>query len=525
MAKPRKTPPAPKGGPSEACLQRSLEVHTGSFIMVIFGGAGDLASRKLLPALFGLHNDKSFAGEYSVLGVGLPPFTDEGYRSFAGSALKKRYAGKIPPRRTAGFVRKLHYLSGGLDGDAVYQDLRARLEQLSPAGGAAEANIIFYLAVPPQVVPAIISKLDRAGLARALPKAKLIVEKPFGKDRESAAALNRRILGAFEEKQVFRIDHYLAKETVQNILFFRFGNDIFEPVWNSRFVDHVQITVAEDLGVEHRGAFYEEVGVIRDIVQNHLMQVLAMVTMEPPGAFEADLIRDERHKVFRSLRRMDGRYAKVFTVLGQYGPGCLGRRRARGYRTEPHVSPTSHAPTFFAGKFHVDNWRWAGVPFYLRTGKRLPRRTSEIYIEFKKLPLRLFGKTCELMQPNGLVLSIQPQERISLVLTVKYPGMGNEPSPVNMVFDYVEGFKVKQREAYEHVLFDCIKGDLTLFPRQDEVDTTWAVLDPLIQYWEAHPPSDLPNYAAGTWGPLAADELMTKEGRTWRLSDEGGSGA
>jgi glucose-6-phosphate 1-dehydrogenase len=520
MARARKKQRLSPERSSEVCLTRSLEIHTGSFIMVIFGGAGDLASRKLLPALFNLHRDRNFAGNYSILGVGLPPHTDASYRVFAASALKKHDAGKSRPSRVADFTRKLSYLSGPLDGDDVYQDLRACLEELSPSGGAAESNIIFYLAVPPQVVPVIVSRLDKAGLSRAMPKAKLVVEKPFGRDRDSAAALDRLILGAFDEKQVYRIDHYLAKETVQNILFFRFGNDIFEPVWNSRFIDHVQITVAEDLGVEHRGAFYEEVGVIRDIVQNHLMQVLAMVAMEPPGAFEADLIRDERHKVFRSLRHMDGRYAKAFTVLGQYGPGRIGRRKVRGYRAEPHVSPKSQAPTFFAGKFHIDNWRWAGVPFYLRTGKRLPRRTSEIYIEFKKLPLRLFGKTCELMEPNGLVLSIQPQERISLALTVKYPGMGNEPYPVNMVFDYVQGFKVKQHEAYEHVLFDCIKGDLTLFPRQDAVDTTWAVLDPLIKYWEAHPPAGLPNYPAGTWGPPGAAELMAKEGREWRFSDE-----
>jgi glucose-6-phosphate 1-dehydrogenase len=487
--------------------------------MVIFGGAGDLAGRKLLPALFALHEDRSIGSAYAVLGVGLPPHSDEDYRSFAASAVE-RSAPAARRGRVAAFSRGLHYLGGDLQDDALYKKLRARLATLAPSGTAAGANIIFYLAVPPQIVPAIVAKLDKFGLGRALPLAKLIVEKPFGRDRASAKALNRRILAAFDEGQVFRIDHYLAKETVQNILFFRFGNALFEPVWNARFIDHVQITVAEDMGIEHRGAFYEGVGVIRDIVQNHLMQVLAMVAMEPPAGLEAGLVRDERSKVFNSLRPMDGRYAKSLTVLGQYGPGRIGGRKVRGYRAEAHVSPSSRVATFFAGRIHIDNWRWAGVPFYLRTGKRMPRRESEIYIEFKKLPLSLFGETCERMTPNGLVLSIQPQERISLALTVKHPGMGSEPSPAPMVFDYARSFRVRERPVYERVLFDCIRGDLTLFPRQDAVETTWALLDPVIAYWESHSPARLPNYAAGTWGPREAFDLMAKDGRTWRFSGE-----
>jgi glucose-6-phosphate 1-dehydrogenase len=521
MRESRKTPSGTGDRPPGSCAEPTGEIRAGRFIMVIFGGAGDLAGRKLLPALYSLYKDRNFPASFSVLGVGLPVHSDESYRAFAASSLKRYFRDNYRPESASAFARQLHYLGGSLDEDAVYESLCERLAGHAKPGAAREANIVFYLAVPPQLVPVIVGKLHKFRLCRSAARAKLIVEKPFGHDRESAAALNRQILEAFDEKQVFRIDHYLAKETVQNIMFFRFGNNIFEPVWNARYIDHVQITVAEDIGVEHRGAFYEQVGVIRDIVQNHLMQVLAMVAMEPPAGFEADLIRDEKNKVFHSIRRMNGRYAKAYTVLGQYGPGRIGGRQVRGYRSEGHVSPASRASTFFAGKFHIDNWRWAGVPFYLRTGKRLPRLTSEIYIEFKKLPLRLFGKTCEVMKPNGLVLSIQPQEMISLGLTVKQPGMGNEPGRVSMVFDYAQSFRAKPHPVYERVLFDCIRGDLTLFPRQDAVDTTWAVLDPVIKYWEAHPPAHFPNYAAGTWGPREAFRLMAREGRAWRFSSEG----
>ncbi|HMA53886.1 MAG TPA: glucose-6-phosphate dehydrogenase, partial [Acidobacteriota bacterium] len=475
---------------------------------------------KLVPALFALYQDRSLSGSSSVLAVGRHPLSDESYRRSIMAAVQINLPKGSRPKRVAAFARRFHYLRGEAGEEALYRTLRERLASLSPSGTARDVNIIFYLAVPPQAVPLIVAGLDKFGLGRSLPQAKLVVEKPFGKDLESAEALDRQILAAFDEKQVFRIDHYLAKETVQNILFFRFGNALFEPVWNTRFIDHVQITVAEDIGIENRGAFYEQVGVIRDIVQNHLMQILAMIAMEPPAGLEADLIRDERNKVFNSLRRMDGRYAKAFTVVGQYGPGRIAGRKVRGYRAEAHVSPGSTAPTFFAGRFFIDNWRWAGVPFYLRTGKRLPRRTSEIFIEFKKLPLRLFGKACGAMEPNALVLSIQPQESISLVLTVKRPGMGSEPSPARMIFDSAESFRFKARPVYERVLFDCIRGDLTLFPRQDTVEATWAVLDPVIKYWEAHPPARLPNYAAGTWGPKEAFALMAREGRAWRFSGE-----
>ena len=520
MARSRKTPSRPARRVLRPCSDRAGEGRAGPFIMVIFGGAGDLAGRKLIPALYALHADRRFAGASSVLAVGRRDLTDSSYRSFVTSSVRRSFPRALPSESVREFADRFHFLRGDLRDETLYKALRERLESLAPSGPALDVNIIFYLAVPPGTFPDVVAGLARQGLCRSLPQSKLIVEKPFGKDLASARALDRRILAAFDENQVFRIDHYLAKETVQNILFFRFGNALFEPVWNARFIDHVQISVAEDIGIEQRGAFYEGVGVIRDIVQNHLMQVLGMVTMEPPAGFGADLVRDERNKVFRSLRPLDRHDIPSATVLGQYGPGRIAGRRVRGYRDEPRVSPSSRVGTFFAGRFYIDNWRWAGVPFYLRTGKRLPRRESEIYVEFKKLPLSLFGTTCQRMAPNSLVLSIQPQERISLALTVKRPGMGSEPSPAPMVFDYAQSFRVKERPVYERVLFDCIRGDLTLFPRQDAVETTWALLDPVIAYWESHPPARLPNYAAGTWGPKKAFDLMAADGRTWRFSGE-----
>ncbi len=502
------------------CDAGPYEFNVGPFMMVIFGGAGDLACRKLLPALYYLNRDEHFSKDFKVLGVGLPALSDDDYRALVRSSLKKYSPEIFEARRAAQFADNLSYMSGDLADDAVYGTLCQRLKKAAESTGRRPANITIYLAVPPQLVPMIVGHLKKASVCRNITGVKLVVEKPFGKDRVSAEQLDRQILEGFDERQVFRIDHYLAKETVQNILFFRFGNSIFEPLWNARFIDQVQITVAEDIGIEHRGAFYEEVGVIRDIVQNHLMQVLALVAMEPPAAFDADLIRNEKSKVFRSIRHLEGQNIRMNTVCGQYGPGRIGRREVRGYRREKNVSARSKTPTFFAGKLYIDNWRWAGVPFYLRTGKRLPRRVSEIYIGYKQHPLRLFGKTCDFIRPNGLVLSIQPQEGIALGLTVKRPGIGDAPVSVSMDFDYSKSFNVKQHPAYERVIADCIKGDLTLFPRRDEVDATWSLLDPVIRFWETHPPARLPNYAAGTWGPAEAFQFMAAEGRTWRLSQD-----
>ncbi len=372
-----------------------------------------------------------------------------------------------------------------------------------------------YMAVPPQVVAPAVKKMKAYNFCKGTYETRVVIEKPFGEDRASAARLNRIITGAFDEKQVYRIDHYLAKDPVDNIIFFRFSNTIFEEVWNRRCVDNVQITVAEDIGIEHRGAFYEGAGVVRDIVQNHMLQILSLMCMEAPIGFVPEFIRDEKARIVRSVRPVDAEYIDRFMVRGQYGPGSIGDQEIPGYRGERNVFPSSTAPTFFAGKFLVDNLRWAGVPFYLRTGKRLPRRVTEICIQFKRLPLRLFGRTCDVLEPNVLFLTIQPNEKISLRFLVKYPFTANQLYTARMDFSYEEAFKTPCHDAYERILLDVVKSDLTLFVREDTIEEMWEIVDPINRRWESQAPPDFPNYRAGTWGPPAAEQLMAQEGREW----------
>lgn len=497
----------------QTCEIMTLDFKVEPFIMVIFGGAGDLAQKKLLPALQHLYRDEKFVKEFTVLSVGLPEFDDNSYRKFIETALEK-YSSE---QDKGGFLTNLYYLSGSLNEDSVYSKLCDYISKLPGNFKNKESNIIFYMAIPAQMVPPVIERMQKFNLCKELYKSRIIVEKPFGRDKESAAKLNRLLLTAFNETQIFRIDHYLGKDTVQNILFFRFGNSIFEPLWNRRYIDHIQITVAEDIGVEQRGAFYEQTGIVRDIVQNHLLQLIALVAMEPPVGFEADLIRDEKVKVFRTIRPMDEKYTDTFIVAGQYTKGKIRDKEVHGYREEESIAYNSKALTFFAGKFYIDNWRLAGIPFYVRTGKRLRRRVSEIYIQFKYPPLRLFGRTCDIIQPNCLILSIQPQEEICLGLNVKYPGIENRPYTVHMEFNYERNFKIRQHPAYERLLIDCVKGDLTLFARQDEVEAMWSVVDPIINHWESRLKTNFPNYEAGSWGPKEADELMKRDQRQWRL--------
>jgi glucose-6-phosphate 1-dehydrogenase len=485
------------------------------FTMVIFGGAGDLSRRKLVPSIFHLYLDNQLKNGFSILGFDRVDLDDSAYRSMLEEGTRAFSGDSFDEGKWQEFSRRIFFLSDPSEKDGTYADLRKRLEEITVPTPDETRDVIFYLAVPPAVTPTIVEKLKRFNLCRGAFNVKIIVEKPFGKDHASAVELNKILTDAFDEKQIYRIDHYLAKNPVQNIIFFRFCNTIFEEIWNHHNVDNVQITVAEDIGIEHRGAFYEQAGVVRDIVQNHIMQILGLVAMEAPISFNADNIRDEKLKILRVVRPMDDRYIDKFTVRGQYAPGKIGGKDVPGYRQEENVSPSSKTPTFFAGKFHIDNLRWSGVPFYVRTGKRMPKRVTEICVQFRQLPLRLFGCTCDYLGPNILVLTIQPDEKISLRFGVKYPYSNNQIYSVNMVFNYNETFKTAFPPPYETLLADCMKGDPTLFVREDSVEEMWRIVDQITSRWESTPPVVFPNYNSGTWGPKEADLLIEKDGRSW----------
>ncbi len=498
----------------QTCDIPADEYKVEAFTMVIFGGAGDLSSRKILPALHHLFTENEFPEGYSILGFDKVDLTEEKYRSNMTEAVRK-FSGEEPARWDE-FSSHLFYLQGDLEDDEAFRRLIAKVRKIAVPERKKNKEVIYYMALPPQALPVAVEHLKHHNLCRGVFRTKIVVEKPFGTDRSSAAQLNRLLLEAFEEDQIYRIDHYLSKEPVQNIIFMRFSNTIFEQFWNFRYVDNVQITVAEDIGIGHRGVFYEKAGVVRDIVQNHMLQMIGLVAMEPPVGFRADFIRDEKLKIFRSIRPMDNDYIDKFMVRGQYGPGKLNGEDMIGYRDERAVSGSSLAPTFLAGKFFIDTWRWAGVPFYVRTGKRMAKRITEICIEMKQLPLRLFGRVCDTPgEANVLTLTIQPDEKIALKFGVKYPFSHNQIYPANMVFGYKDTFRMKSHYPYERLLVDCIKGDLTLFLREDAIEAMWGIVDPINARWESTGPGEFPNYAAGSWGPKAAHELLEKEGRRW----------
>jgi glucose-6-phosphate 1-dehydrogenase len=488
--------------------------------VVIFGGSGDLSRRKLVPALYELHREGQLAPETAIVGYARTGESDETYRAEMKTAVAE-FARTRPLDEVVWgeFARRLFFFRGDLAIPRNFGALRGRLEAVEKERGLP-GNRLYYLAIPPSAIAAVVRNLGDAAMVHRIDGAawsRVIVEKPFGRDLRTARALNEELAGVFRERQVFRIDHYLGKETTQNILVFRLGNGLFEPLWNRRYVDHVQITVAESIGVEARGRYFEEAGIFRDIIQNHVLQLLCLVAMEPPVAFDPNAVRDEKVKVLRSIRPQTPEEILRDTVRGQYGPGAVAGVPVPGYRSEKDVHPMSLRETYAAWKVQVENWRWAGVPFYLRAGKRMPRRVTEIAIQFRTPPIAFFRKAgMPLQEPNTLILRIQPDEGIALMFGAKQPGASMKIDTVTMNFQYSEFFGRSQPEAYERLLMDAIHGDSTLFARRDEVESAWEACTAVLDVWRENPPSDHPNYDAGTWGPEAAVALLARDGRRWR---------
>jgi glucose-6-phosphate 1-dehydrogenase len=484
-------------------------------LMVLFGATGDLSQRKLLPALFNLARNRLLPMGFMLVGSALEDISEEQFRGRAAESVK-HYSRTQPvdDETLEAFLQDLTYERVDFSRAEDFERLRGRLEELDRARHTS-GNVVFYCATPPPTYQMIAKQLKASHLNRGTGYRRIIVEKPFGTDLRSAHELNSTLRSAFRENSLYRIDHYLGKETVQNILAFRFANSIFEPVWNCQQVDHVQITVAEPLGVESRGSYYDRTGALRDIIQNHALQLLALVAMEPPIAFDATAVRDEKVKVLKQVRPITTEEIPTHTVRGQYEEGWVLGQKVPGYRAEKNVPADSRTETYAALKLWVDNWRWAETPFYIRTGKRLPKYVTEIRVQFKRPPHLTFGReaTREL-EPNSITVRIQPEEGISLRFGAKVPTAGVVIRSVNMDFLYTSSFLVDAPDAYERLLIDCMLGDPTLFTRSDEVETAWRFIDVIEESWRRDAPP-LEPYAAGTWGPLAADRLLAEDGRSW----------
>jgi glucose-6-phosphate 1-dehydrogenase len=488
------------------------------FALIIFGASGDLTRRKLLPALWSLYAARTLPEPFTIVGVARTDMTDEEFRTRTRAAIVE-FGRTQPPSEVVWnrFAASIFYVAGDPTSADLYPKLKTRLEDLElPRGGAS--NRLFYCATPPSVYDDVIEHLGTSGLATEQAGwTRIVIEKPFGYDLESARALNKQIAGVFREEQVYRIDHYLGKETVQNILVFRFANGIFEPLWNRNHVSHVQVTVAETVGVEGRGAYYEDAGALRDMIQNHMLQLLCLIAMEPPVTFDAEPVRDEKNKVMRAIRPIDpGRVGEI-AVRARYGAGFSDGKPVVGYRQEKGVAPDSMTETYVALQVLVDNWRWAGVPFFLRTGKRLPRRVSEIAIQFRRTPHMIFRRDPAGVAPNVLAMRIQPDEGTAVTVAAKTPGPDLRLGPVTLDFRYREVFGGEPPEAYERLILDAIHGDATLYARGDWVEQAWGVLEPVLSAWKRDDAVPLQTYEAGSWGPREADEFIARDGAVWRV--------
>lgn len=483
-------------------------------VLVLFGASGDLTKRKLVPALFNLAKANLLPDNFAILGVAFDDLSVEQFREQVTSFIA---TGDKASDALNSFRQRLYYQRADFADSGMYLALQKRLGELDQQYHT-EGNYLFYLATSPKFFGQIVQQLGQSQLSKQENGhwRRVVIEKPFGSDLESARSLNRQIKAVLAENQIYRIDHYLGKETVQNILVFRFDNAIFEPIWNHRYIDHVQITNAETVGVEQRGGYFDTAGTLRDMVPNHVMQLLSLTAMESPVSFQADAVRDEQAKVLHAVQLLDSEAVLHDSVRGQYGEGLVANERVPAYRTEPGVSPESRTETFVAMKLNIDNWRWVGVPFYLRTGKRLAKRHTEITIQFKKAPFELFRNAPVKKHSNQLVIQIQPVEGISLSFGAKVPGPILRVGSVDMSFEYSKYFGQDAYTGYEVLLYDCMIGDATLFQRADMVEAGWSIADPMLDVWAALPPRKFPNYSAGTWGPKEHHDLLQRDGREWR---------